>query len=742
MTVDVNYEILTNRTYVTNYDVKPLPVVIPSRPVYFPEVLMPEVRYNYIEVVKSCSSAEVQSVINIIDSKTVSHPLYKEVVLQVETPNRNYFVKLILENGKTTHQCVDVSPVDEPEVETSPEEGEEVPEICGELPEDMVPDQTSTTTDGNGNVVIVTTDEKELETKEEIKVTKSEITKKYAKYAEHKVKYAKTVNFGLVDEVVMTMVNPSSGIVDTKSVSFYNKETKVTTIVSVEPIEKPSVEQPVLIRPLFPQVTISDSGITEIVKKDQGMKKVMTTITSSSSSYKSAIPKSVEVQQIGTQTNKYVVVLDVNGKKEQKVYTHNVETGETVHYATTAVPSVVIPRRVVQTVVDNKKVTVSNSVKQVEIFYPETKKVGQQVKKEIKDVKDIQSVTVVAQSSSTAVTFVTKGETSKQVLVKEYTSKDNQVTKVEDHVVQIGEISRPVPTTTIAVNPEVIYQVPCLESDIKKAIKMSSTRPMDKKQIKLIKVSKNTNVPVYEVKVADESGKEVTVEIVHNTATQECTVIDVAEVQSVKPVSTTTQVKSISGVTEVTTTNTETIKESKEFKQITTFLEENHPEENIAVAVPVIDVTDKFQRSIVKTVVFTKETTTIQATYVLDQRTRGIVEIDYQTLSYVPSAVVEIPSKPKDVYYTSFETLREVVRSNSVVKSSIESINRIDSTLESLAPTYIHLQIYAKSTVVTIIYDTPRSNSRILVIFNEKTQESKVVDYTKIKKNIEPYTVV
>ena len=48
VTVDVNYEILTNRTYVTNYDVKPLPVVVPSRPVYFPEVLVPEVRYNYV----------------------------------------------------------------------------------------------------------------------------------------------------------------------------------------------------------------------------------------------------------------------------------------------------------------------------------------------------------------------------------------------------------------------------------------------------------------------------------------------------------------------------------------------------------------------------------------------------------------------------------------------------------------------------------------------------------------------
>ena len=165
------------------------------------------------------------------------------------------------------------------------------------------------------------------------------------------------------------------------------------------------------------------------------MKKVLTTITNSSSTYKSAIPLNVEVQQIGTQINKYVVVLDVNGKKEQKVYTHNVESGETIHYATTAVPSVVVPRRVVQSVVDKKKVTVSNSVEQVEVFYPETKKVVQQVKKEIKDVKNIESVTVVAESTSTAVSFVTKGKTSKEVVVKEYTSKNNVVTKVDEKVV-------------------------------------------------------------------------------------------------------------------------------------------------------------------------------------------------------------------------------------------------------------------------------------------------------------------
>ena len=103
--------------------------------------------------------------------------------------------------------------------------------------------------------------------------------------------------------------------------------------------------------------------------------------------------------------------------------------------------------------------------------------------------------------------------------MKEYTTKDNVVTKVDDQVVPIGEISRPTPTPSISVSPEVVYQVPTLENEIKKVIKMSSTKTIERKQIKSIKVSKNTNVPVYEVKVIDESGKEVNIEIVHNTAT-------------------------------------------------------------------------------------------------------------------------------------------------------------------------------------------------------------------------------
>ena len=89
----------------------------------------------------------------------------------------------------------------------------------------------------------------------------------------------------------------------------------------------PTVEKPVCMKPLYPTVLIPDTGITEIIRKDKGFKKVLTKITSSSSHYKSAIPVNVELQEMGSETTKYAVVLDINGKKEQKVYTYQGSTG-------------------------------------------------------------------------------------------------------------------------------------------------------------------------------------------------------------------------------------------------------------------------------------------------------------------------------------------------------------------------------------------------------------------------------
>jgi hypothetical protein len=44
--------------------------------------------------------------------------------------------------------------------------------------------------------------------------------------------------------------------------------------------------------------------------------------------------------------------------------------------------------------------------------------------------------------------------------------------------------------------------------------------------------------------------------------------------------------------------------------------------------------------------------------------------------------------------------------------------------------------------VITIVYNTPNSDSRILTIYNLETGEAKVIDYTKISKNIEGSKIV
>ena len=111
-------------------------------------------------------------------------------------------------------------------------------------------------------------------------------------------------------------------------------------------------------------------------------------------------------------------------------------------------------------------------------------------------------------------------------------------------------------------------------------------------------------------------------------------------------------------------------------------------------------------------------------------------------MPYVPDFIVDVPVRPKDEVFTTTVQVQEVIKKKKIVTETITSINNIDSTLSELTPTYIHEEDYPGSTVFTVVYDTPKSNSRILVIYNKQTKETKVVDYTKISKNIEPYRVV
>lgn len=376
----------------------------------------------------------------------------------------------------------------------------------------------------------------------------------------------------------MTLKSTKTGFVESKAVCFHNKENNEISVPVLETIPQPTVDEPIRIKPLLPTIVLTDNEITQTITKDSGLKTVLVTIQESSSQYKTAIPLTVEVQTLNDNINKYVVVLDVNGKKEQKVYTFQKDNETPEHVATTSIPAVITPRRVVQTVVDNQKVTVSNSVEQIEVLYPETKEV---IKIAKQDVKDVQSVVVKEESASTDVTVVSTG-TNKDLIIKEYTTKDGQITKVDEQTVFIKDVISPKPVIFTPIKPAIVTGNPVLVSEITKVAKIETTK------ITTVSVSKQTNVEVYEITGVNNEGKEVSVEIVYNPSTDEGSVVDVVEVKNVKPIQTVTETKTITGIVEVVTTNTQTIKESTEFKQISDFLTKNHPDEEIVSATPII----------------------------------------------------------------------------------------------------------------------------------------------------------
>lgn len=160
-----------------------------------------------------------------------------------------------------------------------------------------------------------------------------------------------------------------------------------------------------------------------------------------------------------------------------------------------------------------------------------------------------------------------------------------------------------------------------------------------------------------------------------------------------------------------------------------------------SIALPVVEKTEKYQRSVVKTVVLKEETKMIQATYVLDQRTQGIVELEYQELPLDTKPEVDIVVKPIDNVYTPEEIPTVITQETSIVETLV-SISKVDPSLKSITPIHIEIKQYGLFYVIVIVYDTPDSNSRILTIYNTQTKEARVIDYSKVSKDIESSTTV
>ncbi len=69
--------------------------------------------------------------------------------------------------------------------------------------------------------------------------------------------------------------------------------------------------------------------------------------------------------------------------------------------------------------------------------------------------------------------------------------------------------------------------------------------------------------------------------------------------------------------------------------------------------------------------------------------------------------------------------------------NTIKAVEKVDFSLANLIPIFIEIKNYTSSATITLVFETPTSNSRVLAFYNYLTAEAKVVDYTKVAKNIE-----
>jgi len=88
-------------------------------------------------------------------------------------------------------------------------------------------------------------------------------------------------------------------------------------------------------------------------------------------------------------------------------------------------------------------------------------------------------------------------------------------------------------------------------------------------------------------------------------------------------------------------------------------------------------------------------------------------------------------------------TTQNIAESNTstIVQQTYKSIDKVDNTLTKLSPILIEIKNYTLSKIVTVIYETEGSNSRIVGV-STPSGEVKIVDYSKIAKVVVPSVTV
>lgn len=142
------------------------------------------------------------------------------------------------------------------------------------------------------------------------------------------------------------------------------------------------------------------------------------------------------------------------------------------------------------------------------------------------------------------------------------------------------------------------------------------------------------------------------------------------------------------GKSQIQTNNVATIKESKEFKKITDFISKNHPDDAGLLTTPIVETTEKYQRSSIKTIAFSQENRTIQGTYLVDQRTNSTVELSYTVVPADQPITTTIPISTPTTVSTTQEDISKTLESPALT-SSVSVIQKVDFSLTNSTPIFI-----------------------------------------------------
>ncbi len=179
------------------------------------------------------------------------------------------------------------------------------------------------------------------------------------------------MDLGKTTQVVLTLEGPSSTDLPIQIVAFYDHSATTTNIVSVQTITEESISAAPYPVPHIPVTTVPASILADTIKKDTGLKTVITQITKSSQ-WQGATVSTVEVHTLDEKTVQYNVVMELKGQKHQLVQVYDKPTSKITSIVVAQLSEEVKSVLHTQTTIDHQEVIISNRVESVRQQYPQT----------------------------------------------------------------------------------------------------------------------------------------------------------------------------------------------------------------------------------------------------------------------------------------------------------------------------------------------------------------------------------